>query len=178
MFISFHEIEHSFSNKAQRLVYRRLRRRTKRRLRNTRSVADYSLVHSPVSQPPHFFTPLTIVKNNHFSATHLFSAHTVIFCTAMMTFDHDKILPPFVTLSTSPCCTCFSSQYDGTHYNDNAQHGTRYNSIERTTLPLPSESQRTRLSTVNVHNARLIDSAHFAQPMSHNSTYRSPSLVH
>jgi hypothetical protein len=97
----------------------------------------------------------------------------------MLRFDHDEFLPPFVKLSTSPYCTNSSSQYDGTHYNDNAQHGARYNSTERTTLPLPGESQRTRLSTVNVHNARLIDSAHFAQPsMSHDRTYRSPSLVH
>ena len=96
----------------------------------------------------------------------------------MMTFDHDEFLPPFVKLSTSPCCTYFSSQYDGTHYYDNAQHGARYNSTERTTLPLPGESQRTYLSTVNVHNDRLIDSAHFAQPMSHDSTYTSPSIAH
>ena len=95
-----------------------------------------------------------------------------------MRFDHDEFLPPFVKLSTSPCCTYFSSQYDGTHYNDNTQHGARYNSTERTTLPLPGESQRTHLSTVNAHNARPIDSAHFAKPMSHDSTYRSPSLVH
>ena len=96
----------------------------------------------------------------------------------MMTFDHDKFLLPFVKLSTSPCCTYFSSQYDGTHYYDNTQHGARYNSTERTTLPLPGESQRTYLSTVNVHNDRLIDSAHFAQPMSHDSTYTSPSIAH
>jgi hypothetical protein len=49
---------------------------------------------------------------------------------------------------------------------------------ECTTLPLSSKSQRTHLSTVNVHNARLIDSAHFAQPMSYDSKYHSPSLVH
>ncbi len=93
------------------------------------------------------------------------------FRTAMMTFDHDEFLPPFVKLSTSPCCTYLSSQYDGTHYNDNALHGARYNSTERTPLPLPGESQRTYLSTVNVHNNRPIDSAYFAQPMSHDSTY-------
>ena len=81
-------------------------------------------------------------------------------------------------MSTSPCCTYFSSQYDGTHYNDNAQHDARYNSTERTTLPLPCESQPTHLSIINVHNDRPIDSAHFAQPMSHNSTYTSPSLAH
>ncbi len=95
-----------------------------------------------------------------------------------MTFDHDKFLPPFVKLSTSPCCTYFSSQYNGTHYNDNAQHSARYNSTERTPLPLPGKSQRTHLSTVNVINDRPIDSAHFAQPMSHDSTYTSLSLAH
>jgi hypothetical protein len=95
-----------------------------------------------------------------------------------MTFDHDEFLPPFVKLSTSPCCTYFSSQYDGTHYIDNAQHGARYNSTKRTTLPLPGKSQRTHLSTVNVHNNRPIDSAYFAQPMSHDSAYTSPSLAH
>jgi hypothetical protein len=79
MFISSHEIEHSFSNEAQRLVYRQLRRCTKRRLRNTSSVADSFLVHFSVSQPPHFYTPLTIVKIIIFGATHLFSAHTVFF---------------------------------------------------------------------------------------------------
>jgi hypothetical protein len=95
-----------------------------------------------------------------------------------MTFDHDKSLPPFVKSSTSPCCTYFSSQFNGTHYNNNAQHGARYNSAKRTTLSLPGKSQHTHLSTVNVHKDRLIDSAHFAQPMSHNSTYTSPSLAH
>jgi hypothetical protein len=85
MFISSHEIEHSFSNEAQRLVYRQLRRRTKRRLRNTRSVADYTLVHSSVSQPPHFSAPLTIVKITHFSATYIF----VNYCTYL--HDDDAI---------------------------------------------------------------------------------------
>jgi hypothetical protein len=93
------------------------------------------------------------------------------FCTAMMTFDHDNFLPPFVKFSTPPYCTNISSQYDGTHYNDNTQEGARY-------IPLPGKSQRTHLSTVNVHNARPIDSAHFAQPMSHNYSYPSPSLAH
>jgi hypothetical protein len=96
----------------------------------------------------------------------------------MMQFDRDKFLPSFVKLSTSPCCTNIGSQYDGTHYDDNAQHGTRYNSTKRTTLPLPGKSQRTHLSTVNVHNNRPIDSAYFAQPMSHDSTYTSLSLAH
>ena len=178
MFISSHEIEHSFSNKAQRLVYRRLRHRTKQRLRDTRSVADSSLVHSPSSLPPHFFSPLTIVKITHFSATYIFII-TAHICTTMMQFDHDEFLPPFVKLSTSPYCTNISSQYNGTHYYDNTQHGARYNSTECTTLPLAGKSWRTHLSTVYVHNARPIDSAHFAQPMSHNSTYTSsPSLAH
>ena len=78
MFISSHEIEHSFSNEAQRLVYRQQRRRTKQRHRNTRIVADSYLVHSPSAQPPHFFTPHTICQNNHFSATHLF-LHILLF---------------------------------------------------------------------------------------------------
>ena len=81
-------------------------------------------------------------------------------------------------MSTTPYCTYNSSQYDSTRYNNNAQHGTRYNSTTCTTLPLPGKSQRTHLSTINVHINKPIDSAHFAQPMSHNSTYRSPNLVH
>jgi hypothetical protein len=95
-----------------------------------------------------------------------------------MRLDHDKFLPPFAKLSTSPYCTNISSQYEGTHYDNNAQHGTQYNSTRCTTLPLHGKSQHTHLSTVNVHNARPIDSAHFAQPMSYNSTYHSPSLVY
>jgi hypothetical protein len=94
----------------------------------------------------------------------------------MMSFDHDKFLPPFVKLSTSPYCTKVSSQF-----NNNAQHGARYNSTKRTTLPVPGKSQRTHLNTVNVHNAtRPIDSAHFAQPKSDNCarTHCCPSLVH
>jgi hypothetical protein len=145
-----------------------------------RGVQQILIWYTPLpSFLPHLFTPLTIVEINHFSATHLFSCTYCKFCT-VMTFDHDKFLPPFVKLSTSPaCCTYFSSQYDGTHYNDNAQHGAWYNSTERTTLPLPGESQCTHLSTVFVHNDRQIDSAYFAQPMSHNSTYyTSPSLAH
>jgi len=51
----------------------------------------------------------------------------------------------------------------------NTKHGARYNSTERTTLPLPGKSQHAHLSTVNVHNNRPIDSAHFAQPMSCDS---------
>jgi hypothetical protein len=103
---------------------------------------------------------------------------TAHICTMMMQFDHDKFLPPFVKLSTSPYCTNISSQHDGTHYNDNSQHGARYISTEHTPLPLPGKSQRTHLSTVNVHNDRLIGSAHFAQLMSHDSTYTSLSIAH
>ncbi len=69
-----------------------------------------------------------------------------------MPFDHDKFL--------------------------HAQHGARYNSTKCTTHPLPGKSQRTHLSTNIVHNDRQIESAHFAQHMSHNSTYTSPSLTH
>jgi hypothetical protein len=90
---------------------------------------------------------------------------------------HDKFLLPFVKLSSSPYCTNIRSQYNGTHYNINAQHGAWYNSTKCTILPLPGKSQHTHLSTVNVHNNRPIDSAHFAQPMSHNSTHTSRSLV-
>jgi hypothetical protein len=108
-----------------------------------------------------------------------FFVTTAHICTMMMSFDHDKFLPLFVKLSTSPYCTSISSQYNGTHYNDNAQHGAWYNSTECTTLSLLGKSQRTCLSTVYVHNARPMDSAHIAQPsMSHNGTYTSPSLVH
>jgi hypothetical protein len=175
MFISSHENEYSFSNEAQRLVYRRLRRRTKRRLRDTRSVADSHLVHSSTLISPSFPHPSHNCQNNTILVPLTIFVITAHICTMMMQFDHDKFLPPFVKLSTSPYCTNISSQYDGrTHYNDNSQHGARYNSTECTPLPLPGESQRTHLSTVNVHNDRLIDSAqHFAQPMSHNSTYTS-----
>jgi hypothetical protein len=95
-----------------------------------------------------------------------------------MQSDYDKFLPPVVKLSTSPYCTNISSQYNGTHYDDNSQHGTWYNSTKHTTLPLPDKRQRTHLSTFNVHNNRRIDSAQFAQPMSHDSTCRSLTLVH
>ena len=78
----------------------------------------------------------------------------------------------------SPCHLNIGRQYDGIHCNNKAQHGARYNSTKRTTTPLPGKSQCTHLSTINVHNARPIDSAHFAQLKSHNSSYTSPSLVH
>ena len=178
MFISSHEIEHSFSNEAQRLVYRRLRRRTKRRLRDTRSVADSHLVHSSALISSSLLHSTHDCQNNTILVPLTIFVITAHICTMMMQFDHDEFLPPFVKLSTSPYCTNISSQYHGTHYNDNSQHGARYNSTERTPLPLPGESQRTYLSTVNVHNDRLIDSAHFPQPMSHNSTYTSPSIAH
>jgi hypothetical protein len=58
-------------------IDQRLRRRTKRRLRDTRSVADSSLVHSSTLIPPHFSEPLTIVKITNFSATCIF----VNYCT-------------------------------------------------------------------------------------------------
>ncbi len=96
-----------------------------------------------------------------------------------MMIDHAKCLPAVVMMSHTPCHVNKRRQYNGTHYNDNAQHGALYCSTKCTTLPLPGKSQRTHLSTINVHNNRPIDSAHFvAQPMSHNSTYTSLSLVH
>jgi hypothetical protein len=177
MLISSHENELLFSNEAQCLVDRQLRRRTKQRNRDTRSIADSSLVHSSTLIPLNFSEPLTICQNNHFCATHLFCTYCN-FCTAMMTFDHDNFFSPFFKLSTSPCCTYFSSQYDGTHYNDIAQHGAWYNITKQITLPLTGKSQCIHLSTVNVRNDRPIDSAHFAQPMSHDSAYTSLSLAH
>ncbi len=119
MFISSHEIEHSLSNKAEPLLYQRLHCRSKRRLCDTRCVADSSLVHSPSSQPPLFFTSLTIVKITHFSDTYIFVI-TAHICITLMQFDCKKFLPPFVKLSTSPYCTNYSSQYNGTVRN--AQH--------------------------------------------------------
>jgi hypothetical protein len=178
MFISSHEIEHSFSNEAQRLVYRRLRCCTKRRLCHTRSVADSHLVHSSTLISPSFLHSSHNCQNNTILLPLTIFVITAHICTMMMQFDHDKFLPLFVKLSTSPYCTNISSQYDGTQYNGNSQHGARYNSTECTPLPLPGESQRTYLSTINVHNDRLIDSAHFAQPMSYDSTYTSPSIAH
>jgi hypothetical protein len=91
-----------------------------------------------------------------------FFATTAHICAMMMRIDQDKFIPPFVKLSTSPYCTSISSQYNSPHYDNNTQHGARYNSTECTTLPLPGKIQHTHLSTVNVHNTRLIDSAHFA----------------
>jgi hypothetical protein len=178
MFISSHENEHSFSNEAQRLVYRRLRRRTKRRLRDTRSVADSHLVHLSTLISPSFLHSSHNCQNNTILVSLTIFVVTAHICTMMMRFDHDEFLPPFAKLSTSPYCTNISSQYDGTHYNDNSQHGARHNSTERTPLPLPGKSQRTHLSTVNVQKDRLMDSAHFAQPMSHDSTYTSLSIAH
>ena len=65
MFISSHENEHSFLNEAQRLVYRRPHRRTKRRLRDTRSVADSSLVHSSTLHSPAFLRPSHNCQKKH-----------------------------------------------------------------------------------------------------------------
>ena len=83
-------------------------------------------------------------------------------------------------MSRTTCHANIRRRYDGTHYNKNAQHRARDNSTKCITLPLPCKSQHTHLPTVYVHNNRPIDSAHFAQPMSDNSTspYCSPSLVH
>ncbi len=75
----------------------------------------------------------------------------------------------------------YSLQWYSLQYKDNSQHSTGYNSTKPTALPLPGKSQRTHLSTINVHSNRPKDSAHFAQPMSDNSTssYCSMSpLIH
>ena len=76
----------------------------------------------------------------------------------MMTFDHDKFLLPFVKLSTHHAVHI--SVASMTVLTTTSMHNTMRTKC--TTLPLPSESQRTHLSTVNAHNARPIDSAHFA----------------
>jgi hypothetical protein len=178
MFISSHENEHSFSNEAQRLVYQRLCRRTKWRLRNTRSAADSSLVHSSTLIPPHLFTPLTIVEINHFSATHLFLAHTVI---SAQRWWHLTMTNFYRHLSNcQPHHAVHISVASTTVLTTMTMHNTALGitSTKRTTLPLPGKSQRRHLSTGNIHNSRPIDSAHFAQPMPHHSTYTSPSLAH
>jgi hypothetical protein len=91
--------------------------------------------------------------------------------------DHDEFLPAIVIMSHTSGHVNISRQYNRIHYNNNAaQHGARYNITERTTLARQKVS--THLSTANVHKARPIDSALFAQPMSHNSTCRCPTLVH
>jgi hypothetical protein len=97
-----------------------------------------------------------------------------------MSFDHDKFLPPVIKLSTSPYCTNISSPYNGTNTTTTTMHNTALSATlpKAQHFPLPCKSQCTHLSTVNVHSARPIDSAHFAQPMSHNSTHTCPSLVH
>ena len=96
----------------------------------------------------------------------------------MSEIDHDEFLPPVVKLSTSPYCTYISSsQYDGTHYHDSTQYGNQYNSTACTSLPLHDDSPRTCQSTVNVHNDRQVDSAHFVVSMPYDS-HTSPSLVH
>jgi hypothetical protein len=68
-----------------------------------------------------------------------------------MMIDHDKFLPAVVMMSHTLSHVNIRRQYDGTHYNNNAQHGTWYNSTEDTTLPLPGKSECTHLSTKNVH---------------------------
>ena len=50
------------------------------------------------SQPPHFSAPLTNAKINHFSAFSIFVT-TAHICMTMMSFDHDKFLPPFVIVN-------------------------------------------------------------------------------
>ena len=95
----------------------------------------------------------------------------------MMQFDHDKFLPLFVKLSTSPNCTNTSTQYNGTHYDNNAQHGARYNSIKHTTLPLPGKSQHTLVSFVVSDKALSFSTRHLSFPptsaLSENCEFRN-----
>ena len=88
-----------------------------------------------------------------------------------MQFDHDKFYHSLSNCQPHHTVQILvASQCDDTHDDNNAQHGALYNSTEPSTLPLPGRSQRVTayLSTINVHNARPIDSAHFVQPMSYN----------
>jgi hypothetical protein len=61
---------------------------------------------------------------------------------------------------------------------------TTHNTAPNTTVPnaahflCPAKVSTHICLLLNVHNNRISDSAHFARPMSHNSTYTSPSLVH
>ena len=105
-------------------------------------------------------------------------------CMMMMSFDHEEVLLPFVKIVSLTIVQYkykYSLQWYSLQYKDNSQHSTGYNSTKPTALPLPGKSQRTHLSTINVHSNRPKDSAHFAQPMSDNSTssYCSMSpLIH
>jgi hypothetical protein len=79
-----------------------------------------------------------------------------------MMIDHDAFLPAVVMTSYTPCCTNISRQYDGTHYYDNTtQHGDKYNSTPRTSLPLPVDSACTSEFNVTVHNDKLLDGTHY-----------------
>ena len=63
IFIPSHEIEHSFTNEAQRLTYQKPRRNTRRCPRETRSVPHCSkgtLPFSQTSHPLHLITPLQL----------------------------------------------------------------------------------------------------------------------
>ncbi len=71
-----------------------------------RSVADSSLVHSPQLTTPHFFTPLTIDKITHFSATYIFCNY----CTYLHNKDYSNCQPHhtvqiFVLVSTTVLTT-------------------------------------------------------------------------
>jgi hypothetical protein len=119
----------------------------KQQLRNTtKSVADSFLVHFPSSQPL-ISSLLSQLSKLIILVPLSFFVTTAHICTTMMNYDHENFFPPFVNLSTSPYCTNISSQYNSTHYNNNAQHGAWYNSTACTTLPLLGKSQRTHLST-------------------------------
>jgi hypothetical protein len=134
---------------------------------------------------PQLTAPSPFLQSSH----NCWFSHILVPLTILLTahiFRHNdddwsrQFLPAVVMMPHILCHVNLLRQYNSTHYNSNAQHGAWYNSTRRTTLPMSGKSQRTHLSTINVHNNRPIDSAHFVQPMSDESTraYWSPSLVH
>ncbi len=171
MFISSHEIEHLFSNEAQRLIYQQLQL-----LRNMRSVADCSLVHPPPAHSPLISSLLSQLTKLINLVPLTFFVTTAHICTTTMRFDHDNF---YRHLSNcQPHHTVHILVVSTMVLTITTTHNTALGATVLNTLPLPSKSQRTHLTFVNVHNTRPIDSSHFAQPMSHNNTYRSPTLVH
>jgi hypothetical protein len=71
-----------------------------------------------------------------------------------MMIDHDKFLPAVVMMSHTPCHVNICRQYHSTHYNSSLNTALGITVPKCTAFPLPGKSQRTHLSTVNVHNAR------------------------
>ena len=92
MFISSHEIEHLFSNKAQRLVYQQPHHCTSQWLapqfKGCSRFFSGTLLSSHTPSFLHSSHQLSKIAN-HFSATSIFVT-TARICTMMMSFDHDK----------------------------------------------------------------------------------------